>query len=162
MTEKKLTHIRQPLQKTPIVSKWYSNTAQIIANHFSLLQSQGNVSIIVRLLHGFVRQSWHLTAQIMFLNHRKNVEVCSSPKGPVRSSPAHAQRSTPQKVRRSSAHSAHSGFFQTPPILPRHSVDVHSLDGPGILQPASNMEPARQMKNMHDKLLQRSSHRACL
>ena len=71
---KKLTRIRQPLQKTPIVSKWYSNTADIIADHFSLLQSQGNVPMMVRLLHRFVRQSWHPTAQKIFLNHRKKVK----------------------------------------------------------------------------------------
>ena len=58
---------------TPIASKCYSITAQIIANHSSLLQSQVNVSMTVRLLHRFVRHSWHPKAQIMFLNHRKKV-----------------------------------------------------------------------------------------
>ena len=59
------------MQKNPIVSKWYWNTARIIANHFSLLQSRGNVSMTVRLLHRFVRESWHPTALMVDTDLRK-------------------------------------------------------------------------------------------
>ena len=59
------------MQQTPVVSKWYSNTAQIIANHCSLQQSQVNVSMTVRLLHRFGRQSWHPRALMLDMNLRK-------------------------------------------------------------------------------------------
>ena len=47
------------------------------AKHCSLLQRQVNVSMTVRLLHRFVRQSWHPTALMLdtdlpkLTNHRK-------------------------------------------------------------------------------------------